>query len=399
MKNFLHKLWNYDFSKIKVSNLIWFWIIGGGLVGYIALKEEFIFSLIHLFDILLEIYPYEYMKYVYYVLLATLILYLVLLLIFHDRKASKEIGRDKLYGIIIPHMLVNVIDAVLLFIVVIVVGFICKQLFFIDINILELKSMEASFAPFQFIIDFYDKNIPTIVKMPYVVALFLTIILADLPTYIFHYACHWSRFMWLVMHRSHHSAEYLHNGGQGPVYGFIFLLFIPMFFVKLTISKFIYTEPLVVELIIFQIVLFVTEKFNHSSAFYDLANKNKVLSFIFRFLGNGPYHIQHHSAKEGEDIVNIANVFFNFWDRFFGTYKEPDKHHPPVGLTNQPKIKMNPFRLYFGGVMTILYELKHNSIKHWFKIIFGSVYYVPPNTKEYLIESYPKEVKHLVEIN
>jgi hypothetical protein len=151
----------------------------------------------------------------------------------------------------------------------------------------------------------------------------------------------------------------------------------------------IYTEPLIVELIVIQIAFFVTEKFNHSSAFYEFAFKNKFVYGIFSFLGNGPYHMTHHSAKEGEEIVNLANTGFNFWDRLFGTFQKPDKVCPPLGLTHQPKIKLNPFRLYFGGLLTILFELKHNKAKYWFKILFGSVYFTPPVTRDFLIEGYP----------
>jgi hypothetical protein len=200
---------------------------------------------------------------------------------------------------------------------------------------------------------------------------------------------HWSRFLWFVVHRSHHSPEYLHPFGSGPVFAFGFLIAVPFFLVKLAVSKMFYTEPLIVELLIIQVVFFVTEKFNHSSAFYEYAFKNKFVYSIFSFLGNGPYHMTHHSAKEGEEIVNLANLGFNFWDRLFGTFQQPDKVCPPLGLTHQPKIKLNPFRLYLSGILTILFELKHNEVKYWFKIIFGSVYFTPPVTRDFLIEGYP----------
>lgn len=399
MSDFLHKIWNFDFENIKIPNLTWFWIIFGIGTAYLGMNEELLFSLNHLFDQYAALHPeFKNIKYITIAIAVLMSIFIVGLLILHDRKASKEIGRQKLYGIFVPHFLANIIDVLLLTVVVFTVSFAGKMFFSTDLNILDLRSLDVIFLPFQQIVDFYNQHIPTVIKLPYLLAFIVTILLADLPVYIFHYACHWSRFLWFVMHRSHHSAEYLHVGGQGPVFGFLFLMLVPLFFVKLAISKLMYTEPMYVELIVFQIVLFITEKYNHSSAFYKFANSNRVLSFIFRFFGNGPYHITHHSAKEGEDIVNIANVGFNFWDRLFGTYKEPDKDHPPVGLTNQPKIKMNPFRLYLGGLMTILYELKHNSPKYWFKILFASVYYTPPKTKEYLIESYPnKEIRHIAD--
>jgi sterol desaturase/sphingolipid hydroxylase (fatty acid hydroxylase superfamily) len=312
---------------------------------------------------------------------------------FTEKKGAKTIGRNKLYSIVIPHFLVNIIDVAVVAFVVYTVQLIIESTTGVKIKILSLLTVNGAFHPFQGIIDFYNLHFPTYVKLPYLLAIFATLIFSDLTVYITHYMVHWSRLLWLVMHRSHHSAEYLHPFGTGPVFGFGFIILIPIFFIKLAVSKMFYTEPLIVELLIIQVVLFVTEKFNHSSAFYEFAFKNKFIYGIFSFAGNGPYHITHHSAKEGEEIVNLSNIGWNFWDRLFGTFKKPDKVCPPLGLTHQPKIKLNPFRLYLSGVLTILYELKHNKIKYWFKIIFGSVYFSPPITKDFLIESYPNGKK------
>jgi hypothetical protein len=83
--------------------------------------------------------------------------------------------------------------------------------------------------------------------------------------------------------------------------------------------------------------------------------------------------------------VNLGGGPFLIWDRLFGTYRKPYAEPPPLGLTNQPEIIWNPFRISFSGFAQMWYEWKHN--KDWvvrFKIIFGSIWYKPPITKDYL---------------
>ncbi|HRH56951.1 MAG TPA: sterol desaturase family protein [Chitinophagales bacterium] len=384
------KLWSLDFTKIKFPKFTIIWIPIAGFVTYEALNQDLIVNYFELFNRYLAIHPsFASFQYVMYLLAVLMAIFVFAMAYFTEKKGTEVLGHDKLYSIVIPHFLVNIIDIAIVAAIISLVQFIIEYTTGEKIKFLSLLTVNGEFHPLQGVINFYNLHFPTYVKLPYILAILATIILTDLPIYITHYMVHWFRFLWLVVHRSHHSPEYLHPFGSGPVFSFSFLILVPFFFVKLAVSKLFYTEPLIVELLVIQVIFFVTEKFNHSSAFYEVAFKNKFIYGIFTFLGNGPYHMTHHSAKEGDEIVNLANLGFNFWDRLFGTFQKPDKVCPPLGLTHQPKIKLNPFRLYFGGICTILYELKHNELKHWFKILFGSVYYTPPVTKDFLIESYP----------
>ncbi len=392
MINHLKNLWDLDFSAFNVRNLFLIWIFAGGFLVYKSLGEDQVFNYFELFTAFFAQHPqFQTYTFIMYVVAGLLIVYVVAFVILTDIKSSEEIGRKKFYGIVMPHLLVNFLDVALVGLMVFAIEFFVRQFVGAEISVISLTTLEPEFNPFKGLINWYNTHIPIVVKLPYLLAIFVTLILADLPIYILHYATHWSRFLWFTVHRSHHTPEYLHLGGTGPVFGFGVFIILPYFFIKLGVSKLIYTEPLILELLVIQIVYFVTEKFNHASVYYDVAYKNKFIYNIFRFFGNGPYHYTHHSAREGEDVVNLANMGFNFWDRIFGTFKEPSKERPPVGLTRQPKIKMNPFRLYLSGFFTIGYELKHNHFKHWFRILFGSVYYTPPKSKDYLIEYYPEE--------
>lgn len=380
-------LWNADFSNYNIPNLSLLWALVAIYIGYIELNTPLVLN----FSVLFELYVAENPKFEQWPLLlplitAAFIVYIIAFVLVHERASYRKIGKQNLNSITLPHFLVNVIDLAVLVASVVLLEKLLSSVFGVTVNLASITEVQGENHPFQAIINFYNQQIPTYIELPYLLAIPVVLICADFPIYVTHYLTHHSRFLWYVVHRSHHSPEYLTPFGSGPVFAFGLLIAIPYFLATLAFSKLVYPEPLLVELLVIQLIYLITEKFNHSSAFYGFASKHR---WLFKFFGNGPYHYQHHSAREGEEIVNVANFCFNFWDRLFGTFKEPELTKPPVGLTHQPKIILNPFRLYLSGLATILYELKHNKPKHWFKIIFGSVYYTPPETKEFLIVDYP----------
>jgi len=228
--------------------------------------------------------------------------------------------------------------------------------------------------------------VPTIHVLPYPVALLLGVVMGALPGYFAHWLGHKSRFVWLMNHRCHHTAEIMHPAGVGT---FMFLpeLFsnIPSAVLAAIITKLFYYEPLIFETLFLAVFYVLTEKFNHSTYFYDFAYNFRPLRWLSAYYGNGVYHYMHHSAVPGDEIVNVGGSPFLIWDRVFGTYRKPTADRPPVGLTNQPKIKLNPFAIVLSGWQQIGYELWQN--KDWlvrWKIIFGDIYYMPPITKDFL---------------
>ncbi len=233
-----------------------------------------------------------------------------------------------------------------------------------------------------------NRLIPTIINVhSYWLAIVLTILLTRLPDFILHYGSHRSRLLWYVFHRAHHCPEILYPLGAPVAFAFDFLLAIPYTLVAIGISKLIYTQPLVMEMTIWFSFYYFVEIFNHSSVHYDFVYSNPIVRNLCRLIGNtGVYHIMHHSALEQDQNILFSGAPFNFWDRVFGTYRKPYKTIPPLGLTNQPRIIMNPFRIVFSGIYQLSYELRHNTA--WsirWRIVFGSVYYKPPVTKDFLI--------------
>ena len=77
--------------------------------------------------------------------------------------------------------------------------------------------------------------------------------------------------------------------------------------------------------------------------------------------------------------MNLGFCPLYFWDILFGSFVNPTKETPNTGLTNDPDIYMNPFRLIFSGFAEMYMEFKHN--KGWkvrLKILFGSSHFSPP---------------------
>lgn len=236
-----------------------------------------------------------------------------------------------------------------------------------------------------------NTHVPTLINVKwYGVALVLTIFLSALPGYLIHLWSHRSRFAWYVFHRCHHCPQFLHPMGAPPAFAFDFVLILPSGIIAIAISKLIYTEPLVMEMGLWLTFGYCFEIFNHSIVHYDFAYKNFFVRNMSRLIGDrGVYHLMHHSAKPNDQTINLGASPFLFWDRLFGTYREPYREAPPVGLTKQPKMRMNPIRIILSGIAQLWFELKEN--KGWktrFRILFGPIHYMPPKTKEYLILSY-----------
>jgi sterol desaturase/sphingolipid hydroxylase (fatty acid hydroxylase superfamily) len=234
---------------------------------------------------------------------------------------------------------------------------------------------------------FFTKWIPTLIELKsYPLAIVLSIVLGALPGYFVHWLTHVSRFFWLTTHRAHHVMEYLFPVANPAAFNFGFLLSIPGLLVSIAVSKLLYHEPLVMEMAIWGLVGYTMEIFNHSVAHYRFAYGHPLIRNWSRFFGNGTYHLVHHSAFPQDHNVNLGGGPFLIWDRLFGTYRKPYAYPPPLGLTNQPEIIWNPFRISFNGFVQLWYEWKMN--KDWrvrFLIIFGSIWYKPPVTKDFLV--------------
>jgi hypothetical protein len=153
------------------------------------------------------------------------------------------------------------------------------------------------------------------------------------------------------------------------------------------VAKLIYPDPIVLEFVVLLCFWGCFDALNHQSTYYEsLMKKETLLLKTHRFFNTGPFHVLHHSSLLEHQKVNLCSHFF-LWDRLFGTYCEPLKKLPPLGLTHQPEMHMTPFRLVFSGILQIGYELVHNkSFRTRMKIIFGHIDYVPPVSKSFLVK-------------
>lgn len=250
----------------------------------------------------------------------------------------------------------------------------------------------SSLIEFGVIVDHYKTvidQVPTVFNIGYWPTLVLTYLVYSFFAYWLHRLGHESRLLWLLSHRPHHFSTTLHAGttveADPPfVLGLISRLMVA-FIASLFVKLFYDDSYLFIELVMYQMVIGTLLFFNHSDVHYDCLRNNKWLYPLVRFAGIGPFHYLHHSSAPEHSKVNISGEFWCFWDRIFGTYAEPPKKIPKVGLTHQPEIYMNPISFAFSGLLQIIYELRHNrSLLVRLKIIFGGVAYIPPQTKNYL---------------
>lgn len=234
---------------------------------------------------------------------------------------------------------------------------------------------------------YVDATVPSLFQVEsYPLAIVITILVSSLPLYFVHWLSHKSRLVWYVFHRAHHCPQFLHPLAAPPAFMFEFLLVVPSALVAIVVSKIVYTEPLIMEMTLWFTFGYSMEVFNHSIVSYKFARNNFFVRNLCRIYGDsGVYHLMHHSSKEGDEMINLSGGPLQIWDRIFGTYRAPYEEAPPLGLTNQPEIRMNPFRIIFSGLAQLWYELKMNKdIKTRLQIVFGDIYYQPPVTKDFL---------------
>ena len=309
-------------------------------------------------------------------------IYFSLFNIFVLFRSLKTYGFEKYTKIYTAHFFSKALSLISVFIISLTIG-LATYVIFSNFHI----GFDSLFIVFKKYFTFLYRIMPTVHRLPPLLAIILARFTISFFVYLTHHLAHKSRILWLLFHRTHHTAEVLHPVGTG---NFLFLdQIISSFFSIIAtaiVSKLFYAEPIFFEITIVKILEVVLEKFNHASITYDFCVKNKVLMFIFSYFGYGPYHIIHHRSENLKN-VNLGTGNFLVWDRLFGTYEKPQGTIPMLGLFNNPIILLNPIRMVFSGWAQVYYELKNNkNSKIRFKILFGSVDYVPPESYDYLIQ-------------
>lgn len=237
------------------------------------------------------------------------------------------------------------------------------------------------------LIAWIDRSVPTLVHLPAMPwALLLAWTLYSFTSWFVHWLGHVSRLLWHVCHAPHHMPDFLHPLGAPLAFGFGFLVWIPRTLCTAMLAKLFTAEPLVFEAAVVALLGYSFEIFNHSSVHYDLVRRNRLLRFVTAlFGGHGAYHYVHHSSAREHQMANLGGGVFLLWDRVFGTFVEPPRERPAIGLTGNPEIHLNALRVVFGGVARIAFELRANpSWRTRFLILFGPIDYMPPVTRDYV---------------
>ena len=247
--------------------------------------------------------------------------------------------------------------------------------------------------------DWIDQ-IPTIFDLHPVLTVFAVYMLHGFFHYWLHRFGHSFRALWLLFHRQHHVPEQMMNQSITDVvfsFPLFILMVVPYTLIFGATSKLFSAEPLYVEFILINLFMVIPEIHAHSTALYYEACKNPIVRWLGWLLLNGPYHYLHHSSEPTDsgkngavNMVNIGGGFFGLWDRVFGTFRPLRAQRPKVGLTGNPTLHMNPMRVAIGGLVQLLYELKHNrSWKDRLLIIFGSSNWNPPVSQDFLLQQPP----------
>jgi len=159
-----------------------------------------------------------------------------------------------------------------------------------------------------------------IARMPWLLQLFLAIVVADLAEYFIHLAFHKVPFLWRF-HAIHHSSKALDwiSGSRSH-------------FVDDTLVRAFILTPLMLgfsQSIILAYLIFVT-----IHATWSHCNFSPSVKWLEKYLVMPRFHHWHHtSQKEGVD-KNFA-IHFPWIDRLFGTYYYPDEWPEFYGLGDE----------------------------------------------------------------
>lgn len=234
----------------------------------------------------------------------------------------------------------------------------------------------------------YDRllaNVPTLVDLNGAVALVAAALIGDFCFYWSHRLCHGNRFFWNLGHIHHHrnrSLTQLTCAIEPPLMllqaaGGLSLLLLPL------LSKLFTTDihGAGIALVVLMLVDTWTDP-SHSTVMYALESKSRVLKSLRSVFVTVGVHFTHHS-REVEGRYGTGCNFgarLTLWDRVFGTYVEPGDTIPETGLFD-PKADLcvNPLRYLLRPYLRMGLELRRNHLRHWPRILFGSVGYEPPN--------------------
>lgn len=235
-------------------------------------------------------------------------------------------------------------------------------------------------------------HVPTLVELPYVLAFFVSYGIAGFVHYFMHRLSHERRLLWLLFHRFHHFPTVMFPASTPPVFFAVplfLLVVIPYHLAFGALTKLFCDQPLYFALILYKLLFYIPDCWAHNTVTYASGRNSRLVRGASLFFSNGIYHYLHHSAErlDGKptNTVNLGGSFMYWPDKLFGTFRELPEQAPPIGLTGQPPLLYNPLRLALSGMAQIVYELRHNALRHWPLIVCGRVDQNPPRTRDYAL--------------
>ena len=231
-------------------------------------------------------------------------------------------------------------------------------------------------------------SLPTLIQFSAFTAYFSARIIGGFVSYWWHRLCHTWRPLWLLIHRPHHIPERISEMtsivADDTGIGFVLKkLALPLVYGVLA-TLFTHDTITLVEIImvvtLFELVFHVAiGSLGHTLTMYQWGVSRRWVLWGFFIKSGGPFHLMHHSSHPDHQAVNLGFCPFYIWDILFGTFVWPTKATPTTGLSNNPEVYMNPFRLVFAGFAEMLMEFKTNKdVKDRLLILLGSSQYNPP---------------------
>lgn len=227
-------------------------------------------------------------------------------------------------------------------------------------------------------------SVPKIVDINGPLAVILACLIGDFCFYWSHRLTHNMRLLWNLGHINHHRHEnltQLHFAAEPDVLALKASKGITLFMLPLMSALFTSDLVGVGWFLIAVLVIDIWIDPSHSPVLYKLEQKYKALRMMRLVFVTIAVHYTHHSSEPRHNKKTGCNfgARFTIWDRLFGTYTEPDEEVPQTGLFGKhADYCYNPIRFLLLPYVRFYRELRFNHVKHWPKILFGSVFYSPP---------------------
>jgi sterol desaturase/sphingolipid hydroxylase (fatty acid hydroxylase superfamily) len=226
--------------------------------------------------------------------------------------------------------------------------------------------------------------VPKIVDIKGPFAVILACLIGDFCFYWSHRLTHNMRLLWNLGHINHHRHENLtqfHFAAEPDVLALKASKGITLFMLPLLSALFTTDLAGVGWFLIPVLLIDIWIDPSHSPMLYKLEQKYRVFRMMRLVFVTVGVHYTHHSNEPRHNRKTGCNfgARFTLWDRLFGTYVEPDEEIPQTGLFGKhADYCYNPIRFLLLPYVRFYRELRFNSLRHWPKILFGSVFYSPP---------------------